>query len=71
MGAAAEIDGDDANRFVHRHDEVAGAVDAAARAERGLDGFAERDPDVLDGVVLVDVEIALGAHAEIEARRGA
>ena len=67
MRAAAEVDGDDANRFVHRHDEVAGAVDAAARAERGLDRLAERDADVLDRVVLVDVEIALGAQAQVEA----
>ena len=28
--------------------------------------FAERDADVLDGVMLIDVEVARGAHVEIE-----
>ena len=30
-------------------------------------GFTQRDADVLDGVVLVDVEIAAGVHVQIEA----
>ena len=60
VDAAAEIDGGDAERFVHRHHEVAGAVDAAAVAERLRDRLAERDADVLDGVVLIDVEVAGG-----------
>ena len=58
VNAAAEIDGRDAERFVHRHHEVAGAVDAAAIAERLRHRLAERDADVLDGVVLIDVEVA-------------
>ena len=32
-GAASEIEGDDGQRFVHRHDEVAGPIDALAVAE--------------------------------------
>ena len=55
---AAEIDGRDGERLVHRHHEVAGAVDAAAVAERRRDGLAERDAEVLDRVVLIDVEVA-------------
>ena len=69
MDAAAEIDRRDAERLVHRHDEVAGAVDAAAVAERLRDRFAERDADVFDGVMLIDVEVAGGVEARDRSRR--
>ena len=59
---AAEVDGRDGQRLVHRHDEVAGAVDAASVAERLGHRLAERDAEVLDGVMLVDVEIAVDAR---------
>ena len=62
--------GRDAERLVHRHDEVAGAVDAAAVAERGRHRLAERDADVFDGVVLVDVEVAGRAQLAGRSRRG-
>ena len=62
----AKIDGGDSERLVHRHHEVPGAIDAAAGAERLSDRLAERDPDVLDGVVLVHVEIAVRLQREIE-----
>ena len=58
MRPAAQIDRRDRERFVHRHHEVAGAVDALAVAERLGHRLAERDAEILDGVVLVDVEIA-------------
>ena len=64
---AAEIDGHDGQRLVHRHHEVAGAVDALAVAERLQHGFAEHDADVLDGVVLIDVEVAVGLQRQVEA----
>jgi hypothetical protein len=64
--ASAEVDGRDRERFIHRHDEIAGAIDAAPVAERLRDGLAERDPEILHGVMLVDVEVALGIDAEVE-----
>src|SRR5690348_16349314 len=64
---AAEVDGGNAERLVHRHDEVAGAIDAAAVAERCRHRFAEGDADVLDGVMLIDVEIPLRLETQIEA----
>ena len=67
MRPAAEIDRRDGERLVHRHDEVAGAVDALAVAERLQHRLAERDADVLDGVVLIDVEVARRLQREIEA----
>ena len=42
-------------------------MDAALRAERGRDGVAERDADVLHRVMGVHVEVALGGDREIEA----
>ncbi len=58
-GAAGEVDGGDGEGLVHGHDEVAGAEDAALVAEGLRDGLAEGDAGVFDGVVLVDVEVAL------------
>ena len=66
-GRPLEIDGRDGQRLVHRHDEIPGAVDAALVAERLRHGFAERDAEVLDGVMLIDVEIALGLDPQVEA----
>ncbi len=63
---SSEIDRRDRERLVHRHDEIAGAVDPAAVAERLGDRFAERDADVLDRMVLIDVEIAARSDLQIE-----
>ena len=67
MRTAAQIDRGDRQRFVHRHHEVPGAVDAALAAHRGGHRLAERDPDVLNSVMLIDVQVAGGLHLEIEA----
>ena len=65
---AAEIDGRDGQRLVHRHHEVAGAVDAALRSPSACEHrLAERDAEVLDGVVLIDVEIAGRLQRQVEA----
>ena len=66
VGTAAEIDRGDCERFVHRHHEVPGAIDAPARAERAGHRLAKGDPHVLDGVMLVDVEIPVRLQREIE-----
>jgi hypothetical protein len=64
---AAEVDGGHRQRVVHRHDEVPGAVDPLSRAERLQRRLAERNADVLDGVMLIDIEIARRFQREIEA----
>src|ERR1019366_6013600 len=66
-GTSAEIDGDHGEGLVHGHDEIAGAVDALAIAQRFGEQLAEHDADVFHGVVLVHVEIALGLQGEVEA----
>ncbi len=66
MHAAAEVDCGDGERLVHRHDEVAGTVDAAPGPEGLRDRFTERNSEILDGVVLIDVEVARGADLQVE-----
>src|SRR4051812_17018459 len=63
----AKVDRRDRQRLVHRHDEIAGAVDPAPIAQGFRDRFSERDAEVFDGMVLIDVEIALRVDGQIEA----
>src|SRR5260370_7766128 len=66
IGPSAKINRGSGERFVHGHQEIAGAQDAAFGAERFLYGFAEGDADVFDGMMLVHIEVATGIHAEIK-----
>ena len=52
-------------RLVHGHQEISGAQNAALRAQRFAHRFAERDAEILDGVVLVHVQIAFGVDLQI------
>src|SRR5690606_2967767 len=62
---AAEIDRDLRVRLVHRQQETVPA-DAAFVAERALQRFAERERDVLDRMMLVDLEVAAALDLERE-----
>src|SRR5205807_6763463 len=64
--AAGEIDHAARQRFVEGKIEAAGAGDAGAIARRLIDGAPQRDAGVLDGVVLIDVQIALAGDARVE-----
>jgi hypothetical protein len=66
MWAPTEIDSSGGESFIHGHEEVSSAEDAAFRAERFYNGFAESDADVFDGVVLIYVEVAFGGEVDIE-----
>src|SRR5713101_9374646 len=66
LGPSAKINRGSGERFVHGHQEIAGAQNPAFGAERFLYGFAEGDADVFDGMMLVHIEIATGVHAEIK-----
>ncbi len=63
---AAEIHRDNRQRFIHRLDEITGAIDAAAVAERLGEEIAEDDAGIFDRVVLIHIEIALRVQFEIE-----
>src|SRR6516225_4699343 len=54
-------------RLVQRDQRVAEPGDAGFVAQRLLERLAERDGGVLDGVVRVDLDVALGPHGEVEA----
>ncbi len=55
-------------RLVQRHQRVAVPADPGAIAQRPRERQAEGDAGVLDGVVAVNVEIALGLDREVEQR---
>ena len=65
--AAAEVDDAERERLVQRRRRVAEAADAGPVAERPVECLAERDAGVLDGVVLVDVEVAVDLQVEVHA----
>ena len=67
---AGEIDHHARQRLVERHVGVAVARQAALVADRLADRHAEGDADVLDGVVAVDVQVALGLDVEVDQCRG-
>ena len=62
-----EVDGRGRARLIHRHRRRPVARDAVPRAERLRERVAERGKHVLDGVVLVDVEVPGREQVEIEA----
>src|SRR5438105_10456675 len=61
-----EIDDDARQRFVERNVCMSEAADAFLVTERLLDRLPERDADVLDRVMRIDVQIALCANVEID-----
>jgi propanediol utilization protein len=62
------VDGDAGQRLVHRHVDAGIARDALHVAERLLHCLAERDADVLGGVMVVDMQVALGLDRDVDAR---
>ena len=64
--AAAEVDDRTGQRFIHRHPGIAEPGDTGPIAERRSEGAAQDERDVLDGVVLVDVEVAVRPNLEVE-----
>src|SRR5215831_4712496 len=63
----AEVDRDLGERLVEGNDGVAETADAPPLTERPMERLAEGNADVLGGVVLIDVQVAFGAHGQIEA----
>ena len=64
--AAAEIDRGGGERFVHGHQKISGAEDAALGAQGFLYGLTKHDTDIFYSVVLIDVEIAAGIEIHVE-----
>ena len=64
--AAADVHDGGRERLVHRDRAVTEALDPGSVAERLGEGGAQDERDVLGRVVLVDLQVAVGAHREIE-----
>ena len=64
---ARHVDGRVGERLVHRDARVAEPADALLVAQRLAQRLAEHDRGVLDGVVALDLDVALGAHGQVEA----
>src|SRR5207248_4170612 len=66
-GPTREVEGDVDQRLVQRQGDRREAPDAGLVAQGVGQHLTERDPDVFDRVVGVDVEVALGLDGEVEA----
>ncbi len=66
--AAAQVDGGVDGRLVERGARVAEAADPGPLAEGAVERLAEDDGDVLDGVVLVDPQVARAGQVEVDQR---
>ena len=63
---AAEVQHGADERLVHRHRALPKPGDPRAIAERLGERRSDDERDVLDGVVLVDLQVAIGGHGEVE-----
>ena len=63
---ARDVDDDAGDGLVERYLPVRVARDTALVAERLRERLAEGDGHVLDGVVVVDLQVAVTAHREVE-----
>ena len=68
VGPAREVQCALGERFVHGHARSSEAGDAGPIAERVGDGATERQRHVLDGVVVVDLEVASGVDLDVDER---
>ena len=66
VGTAAQVDDGAGQSLIHRHIGCAHALDAAARAKRLVNRATQTDGDVLNRMMGVDVQIALGLDAQVE-----
>src|SRR5579863_3298365 len=65
-GAPAKIHGGHSHRFVHRHQEISRAQDAAFAAQSFVEELTKHNTHILYGMVLVDIKIAASLKLEIE-----
>src|SRR5262245_9698408 len=64
---AGNVDRDARERLIHRHMDVGVARDALHVPERLLHCLTECDADVLRGVMMIDVQVALSLDREVDA----
>src|SRR5580658_548537 len=64
--AATQINRRSRKRFIHGHQKVSSAQNAALRSQRLQHRFAKHDAHILDGVMLIDIEIAARLQIEVK-----
>ena len=65
-GATGEIDDDTRQRLIERHIGVAVTGHALLVADGFIDSLTERDADILDRVVCIDMQVAPGFDIDID-----
>jgi hypothetical protein len=65
-GATAKIDGGGSKGFIHGHEEIAGAQNAALVAKGGVDAFTESDAHIFNSVMLVDIQVTDGSQLQVK-----
>src|SRR3982074_285224 len=66
-GASSEIHRGQTERFVHGHDKVTGAQNAAAVTQGTIENLAQCDTHILDREMLIHIQVALSRQFQIEA----
>jgi hypothetical protein len=64
--AATEIDGRQSESFVHGHDKVTSTQNALAISQSTIENFTQRNANILDGVVLIHIQITHRRELQIE-----
>jgi hypothetical protein len=68
VGTATQVDRDLGQCFVQRHGGITEPANASAFGKGFVEGLAERDADILGGVVLVDMQVTIGFDRQVETR---
>jgi hypothetical protein len=66
VGSAANIDGGKAECFVHRNVSVRRSYDPSPVAQRLMQRLPKTDRNILNGVMLIDMQIADAAYLKVE-----
>src|SRR5262245_62066812 len=64
--ASAEIDGDEPEGLIHRHDEISGTENSALRAQGFRESFPQCNSDIFNRVVLVYVQVTGRMQPQVE-----
>src|SRR6266568_7628183 len=67
VAAAAQIEGDHRERLIQRYRRIRHAHNSSALAKRLIERLSNTNPDVLDGVMRVALDVPLSTNREVEA----
>src|SRR3954462_4037318 len=64
--STAKIDSGNPQGLIHRHEEVSRAIDTFFISQCLVEGFAKRDADILNRVMLIHIEVTAACEFQIE-----